>query len=217
MSDSTMRDVPRIDHDREFRRAWDDPGNTRFEMPAVDVNSVLADRYRTGEPLTFTRAMLWDAEVRKAWRPDRYIPSVVREGSARTWGGRPGADGADHFLRASEQRLWREPGEFALVLERGRLDFSRQRATYIGAVELPGPDGTLRAGSGQPLFHVEHSVGGHEARPLNRWRIVHLTDGPDGGVLDRLEGLAENPWLPEFVEIYLRDDLGVQLSRRGVS
>ena len=35
--------------------------------------------------------------------------------------------------------------------------------------EVAGADGTLlRAGAGQPLFHVEHSVGGTELRPLNR-------------------------------------------------
>ncbi len=95
----TRNSASQLDHEGEFRRAWDDHSNTRFELPAVDVNRVLAEHYRTGEPLTFTRTMLWDMEVRKAWRPDRYIPSVVREGSAHTWGRRSAADGTESFVR----------------------------------------------------------------------------------------------------------------------
>ena len=62
-----------------------DPLNTRIELTPVDINLVLARNYRTNEPLTFTRAMLWDMEVKKAFRPDLYIPSVVSEGSSRNW------------------------------------------------------------------------------------------------------------------------------------
>ena len=93
-----------LNHEGEFQRAWADPSNTRPEVPPVDVNRVLAEHYRTSEPLTFTRTMLWDMEVRKAWRPDRYIPSVVREGSAHTWGRRSAADGTESFVRSSQQR-----------------------------------------------------------------------------------------------------------------
>ncbi len=60
-----------LDHEGEFQRAWADPSNTRLELARVDVNRVLAVHYRTSEPLTFTRTMLWDMEVRKAWSPDR--------------------------------------------------------------------------------------------------------------------------------------------------
>ncbi len=77
-----MNSISQLNHEGEFERAWADPSNTRPELPPVDVNRVLAEHYRTSEPLTFTRTMLWDMEVRKAWRPDRFIPSVVREGSA---------------------------------------------------------------------------------------------------------------------------------------
>jgi hypothetical protein len=117
--------VDRLDHGEAFEHAWSDPAHTRFELPPVDVNRMLAD--------------------------------------------------------------------------------------------LPGPDGgVLRADRGQPLFHVEHSVGGEEGRPLNRWRIVHLTDGPGPRLPERFARMAEDPWLPEFVEIHLRDDLGVGLERRDV-
>ncbi len=40
-----------FNHEGEFQRAWADPGNTRLELPPVDVNRVLAEHYRTGEPL----------------------------------------------------------------------------------------------------------------------------------------------------------------------
>ncbi len=72
-----MNSISQLNHEGEFQRAWADPNNTRIELPPVDVNRVLAEHYRTSEPLTFTRTMLWDMEVRKAWRPDSYILSVV--------------------------------------------------------------------------------------------------------------------------------------------
>ena len=31
-----------------YRDAWADPAHTRFELPPVNVNKVLRDRYRTG-------------------------------------------------------------------------------------------------------------------------------------------------------------------------
>jgi len=59
-----------LDHEIIFRRAWEDPAATRYELPAVDVNQALADRYDLGRPLAFTRTLLWDLEARKARRPD---------------------------------------------------------------------------------------------------------------------------------------------------
>jgi hypothetical protein len=159
--------------------------------------------------------MLWDMEVRKAWRPDRYIPSVVREGSARAWGQRSAADGTESFVRSSQQRLWLEPAEYGLVLEQVHLDPTQQKVTFIGATELPDPDGNiLRAGARQPLFHVEHSVSGDASRPLNRWRIVHLTDRPEHRLIDRFKLMATDVWLPEFIEIYIGSDLNIKLARR---
>src|SRR5947209_19801343 len=68
-----------LDHEMIFRRAWEDPAATRYELPAVDVNQALADRYDLGRPLAFTRTLLWDLEARKpaaptcssrtSWRP----------------------------------------------------------------------------------------------------------------------------------------------------
>ena len=217
-SEVAMNSASQLDRVGEFERAWVDPRNTRFELPPVDVNRVLAEHYLTNQPLTFTRAMLWDTEVRKAWKPDRYIPSVVREGSARAWGRRSAADGTESFVRSSQQRLWLEPTEYGLVLEQVHLDHTQQKVTFIGAAELPDPDrNILRAGARQPLFHVEHSVDGDESRPLNRWRIVHLTDRSERKLVERFTRIASDVWLPEFIEIYIWSDLNIKLTRRDIS
>ena len=203
-----------LDHQREFAAAWADPRHTRFELPPADINKMLADRYATGSPLAFTRDMLWDAEVRKARQPDRYIPGVVRARSARAWGRRPEPGAAESFLRSSRQRLWLQPGEYGLVLEQTHLDHRAQQATFIGTAELAGPDGEpLHADPRQALFHVEHSAGGKPDRPVSRWRIVHLTTQPDRALSQVFTHLAASAWLPEYVEIYIRDDLRIPLRR----
>lgn len=206
--------VRQLKHEETFKRAWTDPGNTRIELSPVDINLTLALYYRTSEPLRFTRSMLWDMEVKKAFRPDLYIPSVVTEGSSRYWCRQASADGAESFVRCSRQRLWLKPSEQGLVLEQVFLNPARQRVTFIGAAEIPDRDGNLlRAGHGQPLFHVEHTVDGSETRPLNLWRIVYLTDRPEQKLIERF-ALAQDVWLREFVEIYIRRDLKIELTRR---
>ncbi|MBN6054464.1 hypothetical protein JYK22_21160, partial [Nonomuraea sp. RK-328] len=202
-------------HEDEFARAWADPRNTRFEPPPVDVNRVLTEQYKASEPLTFTRTMLWDVEARKAWRPDIYIPYVVRAGSAFTWNA---ADDLVTFDRASQQRRWVEQDSFGLVLERVHLNSAERRVTFVGTAELPGPDGTtLRAGTGQPLFHIEHAVGGEEEAPLNLWRIVHLTEERDERLTEALSRRTHGGWLPGFIEIYIRSTLNIRLDRIGTA
>jgi len=208
--------VTQLNHEREFERAWTDRSNTRVELPPVDINLVLSKYYRTNEPLIFTRTMLWDMEVKKAFRPDLYIPTVVAEGSSRHWRRREAADGTESFVRSSLQRLWLDPSERGLVLEQVFLNPAQQRATFIAAAELLDRNGNLlRAGEGQPLFHVEHSVDGDESCPLNRWRIVYLTESPEQKLIDRFM-LRKGPWLREFVEIYIRRDLRIEVIRRDV-
>ena len=212
-----MNSVRQLNHQGEFQQAWADPRNTRFELPPIDVNRVLAEHYHTSEPLSFTRTMLWDMEVRKAWRPDRYIPSVVRDGSAHAWGRSSAADGTESFVRSSQQRLWLEPAEYGLVLEQVCLNPAQQKVSFIGSAELPDRDrNLLHAGAGQPLFHVEHSVDGDESQPLNRWRIAHLTDRLEPRLDARFTLMANAVWLPEFIEIYIRDDLNIKLTRRDL-
>ncbi|HTZ27142.1 MAG TPA: hypothetical protein VMC83_24325 [Streptosporangiaceae bacterium] len=199
----------------EFERAWNDPRHTRAVQPPTDINQVLRQRYRTGEPLVFTRAMLWDLEQRKARDPGVYIPHVVQVDSDRSWALPPAADGAELLARFSQPRLWLLPDQYGLVLERAHLDHDRQAVTFTGHRTLAGPDGrTLVATSRQPLFHVEHAVGGSEEGPLNLWRIVHLTDAPDQQLTALFSRIWASPWLPEFVEIYIQRDLHIVLHRR---
>ena len=40
-----------LNHEAEFERAWTESSKTRFELPPVDVNRVLAEHYRTSETL----------------------------------------------------------------------------------------------------------------------------------------------------------------------
>jgi hypothetical protein len=198
----------------EFARAWETPAHTRCRLPDTDVNAVLAARYTIGEPLNLTRAMLWDMEVRKAARPGTYIPYVVRAGSDQSWNRHPG-DGGEYLDRCSTQRLWLTPQRYELILERAFLNRGEQKITFLGVPELIGPDGTLLcAGAGQPLFHVEHAVSGTEQEPLNRWRIVHLTDARDERLIAVFERMTASPWLAEHTEIYIRDTLGIQLTRK---
>ncbi len=153
-------------------------------------------------------------EVRKAARPADYIPFTVRAGSASVWGRREAPGGGEYFLRSSTQRLWLRPDRFATVLERVYLNHRKQRVTFLGALELEDSAGKrLHAGTTQPVFHVEHSVGGAELRPLNLWRIVHLTDRVDDRLLARFDDVAGQVWLPEYIEIYIRSDLGLELTR----
>jgi hypothetical protein len=199
----------------EFERAWDDPRYTRAVQPATDINRVLRQRYNASKPLVFTRAMLWDLEQRKAREPGIYIPHVVRAGSDRSWALPPADDGAELLARFSQQRLWLHPDEYGLVLERAHLDDERQVVTFTGHRTLTDPEGhDLAATTGQPPFHVEHSVGGGEDTPLNLWRIVHLTDAPDQRLTELFSRIWASLWLPEFVEIYIQRDLRIGLRRR---
>jgi len=197
----------------DFARAWDAPGHTRYQLPDTDINQVLAARYTTSAALALTRSMLWDMEVRKAAHPGSYIPYVVQAGSDRSWN-RHDADGGEYLDRCSTQRLWLDPERYELILERAFLNHGEQKVTFLGVPELTGPDGTvLHAGTGQPLFYVEHSVGGSEPQPLNRWRIVHLTDAVDHRLTAVFERMAASPWLAEHTEIYIRENLGADLTR----
>jgi len=42
----------------EFEAAWENPTHTRFTLPAVQVNSVLAKKYTTSSPVRLTRDMV---------------------------------------------------------------------------------------------------------------------------------------------------------------
>ncbi len=203
-----------MNHEEIFERAWAAPGTTSVELPAIPVNEVLRERYEVRPPFAYTGAQLWDMEVRKAAAPDKYIPTVVKAGSAEKFPSvRRGR--FEDFTRVSEQRLWADPSRFATIIEHVRLDHENRRAFFIGAEGFEAPDGRVfTTGAGQPLFHVEHSVAGPEDAPLNRWRIVHLTAEPDQSLVDAFDDLANDRYLRVFIEVHLREDLGRELVRR---
>ena len=157
--------------------------------------------------------MLWDAEVKKAWDPMTYIPGVVREGSS--WGRKPLENGEECFLRGSQQRAWKADS-YGQVLEEVYLSPKEQTVLFLGRAEFLRDDGSpLQAGSHQPLFHVEHAVGGTDSHPENLWRILHLTTNRDDTLLEQhLEQTGTPEWLRKFVAIYAEKDLGIRLTLR---
>ncbi|WP_344724571.1 hypothetical protein [Pseudonocardia yunnanensis] len=197
---------------RAFEAAWVDPRHTAIELPPVDVNKVLADRYAVEPAVHMTRRHLWDMEVRKAWDPLTYIPYVVSEG--KSWASIPLPGNGRRHLRSSIQKAW-VSDDRGRVLEEVVTDIDGQRIIFLGHAELPGPDGTaLHADHHQPLFHVEHAVGGTEDAPTNRWRILVLTDEPEDRYREPFDAMVEAGWLPGFIEIYIERDLGAVLRRR---
>jgi hypothetical protein len=194
----------------EFDRAWQHPQHTPIELPPLDVNALLQD-YSLSEPVGLTRALLWDAEEKKAWDPRRYIPHVVREG--QSWGRTTLTEGDQRFFRASQQRAWKGDA-YGQVLEEVSLCPRESKILFLGRAELVSEDGRdLRTGSHQPLFHVEHAVGGTNTQPLNLWRVVHLTPEKDTALAQR-QVTAMADVLRQFIAIYVERELGRKLTPR---
>jgi len=202
-------------HEELFEAAWVDAGNTGIELPPLDVNQTLADEYTGTSTLSLIRSQLWDMEVRKAARPDLYITKVIRPGTARSWGRHELPNGDEALIRVSEQRQWLRPENFATVIEACYLNHREQKVTFIGLPEVEDDRGnTIIASPEQHLFHVEHGVSGTEEAPRNTWRIVHLTKDPDSALAQRFDKMAYAKGLPEYVERYIEDVLGVKLTRK---
>jgi hypothetical protein len=122
-------------------------------------------------------------------------------------------DGHRH-LRQSIQKA-RLNDERGRVLEDLFTDPAAQRVLFLGRPDMVGPAGEkLPADPYQPLFHVEHGVGGTKGEPLNLWRIVVLTDEPDPRYAEAFARQTAAGGVPGFLEIYLARDLGVTLRRR---
>ena len=197
--------------EREFNEAWNAPSSTRFELPPVDVNKVLKEKYRLRPEQPLTRAMIWDMETRKAWDPRTYIPYVVSQ--ARSWGRTTLLDGSSRFCRSSLQRGWITPEE-GLVLEDVFVSDTKQTIYFLGRPRMIEESGnTLVASPFQPLFHVRHGAGGAERAPLNLWSIVLLTEAPDERYCEPFEQMVRAGLLPGFLEIYIERDLKLRLSR----
>jgi len=204
------------EHESVFAAAWNREGHTRIAFDPLDVNQVLVDQYEPDEGLALTRTQLWNMEVRKAFRPDLFIPGVVRAGTARHWGRRVLASGDEAFMRVSEQRLWLQPDRYGIVIEACYLNHANQQATFIGLPEAEEDTGQkVVASLEQPLFHVVHAVSGTEQTPLNTWRIVHLADDEQDALAKRFEQISQAPGLPEYVEHYIEDVLKRTLSRKS--
>jgi len=196
--------------EREYNEAWTAPSSTRLELPPVDVNKVLKEQYRVSPEQTLTRAMIWDMETKKAWEPLTYIPYVVSQG--RSWGRTTLRDGS-RFCRSSLQRGW-ITSEEGRVLEDVFVSDAKQTIYFLGRPQMVEESGnTLVASPFQPLFHVQHAVGGSEQAPLNLWSIVLLTDAPDPRYCEPFEQMVRAGLLPGFIEIYIERDLKLKLSR----
>ena len=198
----------------EFEHAWDQPEHTRVEPHAVDVNQLLRQSYGVEEGFHLTGEMLWDAEVAKAWDPGVYIPGVVHAG--QSWGRRTLPDGNPCFVRSSRQVAWKASTDPGVVLEEVYLDPAGRSVLFFGRSEWTGPDGLpVRAGAHQPLFHVEHAVAGSEEKPLNRWRIVHLTESQDPALIEQQLQRGSADWLLGFLATFIEQELGRKLRPLG--
>ena len=196
----------------EFEAAWENPNHTRFTLPAVEVNSVLARKYTTSTPLKITRDMVWDMELQKAWDPTTFIPYVVSEG--KSWGRRKFHDGSEHFFRSSEQLGWIATGR-GTVLEEVFVDHAGQRILFLGRESMRDDSRILKASDFQPLFHVEHSAAGSIEEPLNLWRIVILTEQHDERYTEPFKEMAQQGLLPGFLEIYIERRFHCDLKKRA--
>jgi len=197
---------------KEFEEAWENPRHTRFELPPVRVNQVLRDKYQADKPIQMSRAQLWDMELKKAWDPRTYIPYVVSE--AKSWSRHQPSAGTEHFLRSSIQIGW-ITADRGLVLEEVFVDHKQQRVLFMGRQQFSDDARELRASTFQPLFHVEHAVGGHGDDPTNLWRIVVLTESRDERFTGPFKEMVRQGWLPGFVEIYVEQEFRRGLARKA--
>jgi hypothetical protein len=196
----------------EFAQAWRNPRHTRVTLPPVDINKVLAERYRMDKPIRVSRDMVWDMELKKSWDPRTYISYVVSQGES--WGRHRNEDGSEHFCRSTIQRAWIDDRR-GLVLEEVYINHQERRILFLGRSEMVTEGGEhIHSDGFQPLFHVEHGAGGSDTAPLNMWRIVLLTESEDRRFMAPFEEMIRNGLLPGFLEIYIHRDLGVNLSRR---
>jgi hypothetical protein len=78
-----------------------------------------------------------------------------------------------------------------------------------------GDGGELNASNFQPLFHVEHAVGGSMEDPLNLWRIVIMTEEYDARYTEPFKQMVQLGLLPGFLEIYIERRFRCELKRRS--
>lgn len=201
-----------MNHLDKFNRAWKKPNFITIELDPIDVNKVLRERYKCTPEFKMTKNQLWDMEVTKASRPDLFIPSVIKSNSAFSWK-HITKNNIETFFRVSEQRLWLDAERYGAVIENVHLDSDSKVVTFIGELEANSKQVNFCATKQQPIFHVQHGVIGDEEQPLNTWRIVLLTAENEQELRARFKQMNESKWLPEYIEIYIRNILGIQLER----
>jgi len=199
------------DASKQFEKAWQNPAYTQIELEPVDINGVISKYYTTSKPVHFTKDMLWDMERRKAWDPKTFIPHVVSEG--HSWGRKQLGNGDESLIRWSKQRQWKT-GNYGIVIEQVALLNKEQKAIFIGLSQtVDDSDKTIHASTTQPLFHVEHGVAGTYDRPLNTWRIVHLTKAKDQELIEKFKTYRDPTTLPMYVVVYIEKVLGVNITK----
>lgn len=202
------------DHEAILEAAFSDPSNTPIVLEPSDVNKILQSGYYDVDPdLHYSKTQLWDMEIKKAHNPAKYLRHILRPGSLKVFNiQRQGP--TETFVRITDQATWLDPTKFNTVIEQVFIDYDKERIFFIGVPEVDGLDGRkIVAGGEQPLFHVEHSVVGTEEEPINIWRIVHLDKDENGKLKGVFERFKASPYLREFNEVYIREDLGKKLER----
>lgn len=201
-----------LEAEKEFEKCWRNAKYTSIKLDDVDVNQTLS-YYETQKPVHFTRKMLWDMEKKKAWNPGNYISYVIREGSAKSWEKHkcPETDG-EIFVRCSAQRKWLNPEVFEEVYEEVYVNDKDQIVTFLGVKRLPGNVNDIHPT--QPIFHVQHGVAGNENRPLNTWRIIHLTEESNKNLIEHFNGFNDPTILPGFIKAYIEKDLKIPIRKK---
>jgi len=198
--------------ENEFEKCWNNLSYTTIQLDDVDVNQALS-HYSTQKPIHFTKTMLWDMEAKKAWNPANYISYVIKAGSAKSWYKHPcQKTGGEIFVRCSAQKKWLEPSIFEMVYEEVYVNEKAKLVTFLGVTTLPEKNEIIHPS--QPLFHVQHGAAGTEDRPLNTWRIVHLTQGVDQQLINHFKKFNDPTTLPGFIEAYIKNDLNIYIEKK---
>ena len=177
------------------------------QAPSLRVHS----RYSTEGGCCGRRTTVRTRPAPRQPRPLPRPPYVVSEG--KSWGRHRLRDGSEHFFRSSEQLGWITE-ERGTVLEEVLVDHAGQRILFLGREFLKRDGERLRTGNFQPLFHVEHAVGGSRNNPLNMWRIVILTPERDERYTEPFKEMTRQGLLPGFLEIYIERRFHCDLKRR---
>ncbi len=201
-----------LDAEKEFEKCWRNAKYTAIQLDNVDVNYSLSF-YSMQKPTQFTKTMLWDMEKKKAWNPANYISYVIKEDSAKSWNKHPCPEtSGELFVRRSAQKAWLDPTVYEDVYEEVYVNEKTKLVTFLGVKILPGISEEIHPT--QSLFHVQHGAAGTEDRPLNTWRIVHLTNEINHDLINHFKNFNDSTTLPGFIEAYIKNDLNIPIKKK---